>query len=76
LCTAADLLGEVKTRTSVLFGTPHEAVTDAKLARLQRLGQRWAAEHGVRPEHTRVDLVAVMRPRRGPAEVEHVRGLG
>ena len=67
---------EVKTRTSVLFGTPHEAVTDAKLARLQRLGQRWAAEHGVRPEHTRVDLVAVMRPRRGPAEVEHVRGLG
>ncbi len=67
---------EVKTRTSTQFGTPHEAITDAKLERLHRLGQRWAVAHAVRPEHTRVDLVAVMRPRRGPADVEHVRGLG
>ena len=66
---------EVKTRTSTRSGTPHEAITDAKLDRLHRLGQRWAVDHGVRPEETRVDLVAVMRPRRGPAEVEHVRGL-
>jgi putative endonuclease len=67
---------EVKTRTSTRYGTPHEAITDAKLERLQRLGQRWAAEHGVRPEEFRVDLVAVLRPPRGPAQVEHVRGIG
>jgi putative endonuclease len=66
---------EVKTRTSTRYGTPHEAITDAKLERLHRLGQRWAAAHGVRPAGTRVDLVAVMRPRRGPAQVEHVPGL-
>lgn len=66
---------EVKTRTSLDVGTPHEAITDAKLARLQRLGERWAAERGVRPDGTRVDLVAVLRPRRGPAVVDHVAGL-
>lgn len=66
---------EVKTRTSVVAGTPHEAVTDAKLARLKRLGERWAAERGIRPDGIRIDLVAVLRPARGPAQVEHVRGL-
>ncbi|MCW2814159.1 MAG: hypothetical protein JWN84_1614, partial [Nocardioides sp.] len=67
---------EVKTRTSVLSGTPHEAITDAKLDRLHRLGQRWAQARGLRPPETRVDLVAVLRPRRGPALVDHVRGVG
>ncbi|RHW27831.1 YraN family protein [Nocardioides immobilis] len=66
---------EVKTRTSLEVGTPHEAITDAKLARLQRLGERWATDRGVRPQGTRVDLVAVLRPRRGPAVVDHVAGL-
>ncbi len=66
---------EVKTRTSLASGSPHEAITDAKLARLMRLGERWAAERAIQPDGIRVDLVAVMRPRRGPAEVEHVRGL-
>jgi putative endonuclease len=66
---------EVKTRTSLEAGTPHEAITEAKLARLKRLGERWAAERGVRPDDTRVDLVAVLRPRRGPAVVDHVAGL-
>ncbi len=66
---------EVKTRTSLEVGTPHEAITDAKLARLQRLGERWATDRGVRPQGTRVDLVAVLRPRRGPAVIDHVAGL-
>ncbi|WP_183093471.1 YraN family protein [Nocardioides stalactiti] len=66
---------EVKTRSSLEAGTPHEAITDAKLARLKRLGERWATERGVRPDGIRVDLVAVLRPRRGPAIVDHVAGL-
>ena len=67
---------EVKTRTSLSHGSPHEAVTDAKLARLQRLLQRWMRDHDVHPAETRVDLVAVLRPRTGRALVEHVRGIG
>ena len=66
---------EVKTRSSLEAGTPHEAITDEKLARLKLLGERWASERGVRPDGTRVDLVAVLRPRRGPALVDHVAGL-
>jgi len=66
---------EVKTRTSVEHGSPHEAVTEAKLARLVRLAVRWIDAHDVRPEEIRIDLVAVLRPHRGPALVEHVRGL-
>ena len=67
---------EVKTRTSFDHGTPHEAVTDAKLERLRRLVVRWVEDRGVRPPETRVDLVAVLRPHKGPALVEHVRGIG
>jgi putative endonuclease len=67
---------EVKTRTDESHGSPHEAVTPAKLERLQRLGERWAQAHGVRPPETRVDLVAVLRPLRGRSVLEHVRGLG
>lgn len=67
---------EVKTRTSLDHGSPHEAITDAKLGRLQRLGSRWAEAHQVRPSEIRVDLVAVLQPGKGRALVEHVRGLG
>ena len=67
---------EVKTRTDFSHGSPHEAVTDVKLARLRRLVQRWRRDHGVHPAETRVDLVAVLRPPKGPALVEHVRGIG
>ncbi|HVK28124.1 MAG TPA: YraN family protein [Nocardioides sp.] len=66
---------EVKTRTSLAAGTPHEAITDDKLARLKRLGERWAAERGIRPDGIRIDLVAVLLPRRGAPAVEHVAGL-
>lgn len=66
---------EVKTRTSYLCGTPHEAITPAKLARLHRLGQAWLRAHDVHVDETRVDLVAVLRPPRGPAVVDHVRGV-
>ena len=67
---------EVKTRRGALGGTPHEAITDAKLDRLQRLGWRWARAHGLSPEEMRVDLVAIMQPRKGAADVDHVRGIG
>jgi putative endonuclease len=66
---------EVKTRTSDVCGTPHEAITATKLDRLNRLALLWAEAHGVRPPQTRIDLVAVHRPLRGASTVEHVRGL-
>lgn len=67
---------EVKTRTSTAFGSPLEAVTAPKAARLRRLAARWLADHDVRPPEVRIDLVGVLVPPRGPVELEHVRGVG
>jgi putative endonuclease len=66
---------EVKTRRSADFGSPVEAVTWRKAARLRRLAARWLAEHDVEAQDVRVDVVGVLRGRRGPAEVEHLLGV-
>jgi putative endonuclease len=66
---------EVKTRSSTDYGHPFEAIGDDKADRLQRLGFRWLREHGVHPAHVRIDMVAVLRGRKGPARVQHVRGI-
>src|SRR3954454_7901036 len=50
---------EVKTRTSDRFGTPHEAVTDVKVARLRRLAVCWVTAHGLAVRDVRIDLVAI-----------------
>lgn len=66
---------EVKTRTTNDFGTPHEAVTPAKARRLRRLAALWLQAHDVRPRDVRIDVVAVLRPRRGPSVIDHVQGV-
>jgi putative endonuclease len=71
---------EVKTRRSTTFGQPIEAVDHRKLARLRRLAAAWLSECRARgePLHNitgvRVDVVGVLRPRRGPCRIEHVVG--
>ena len=67
---------EVKTRTTDACGLPHEAVDDAKVARLRRVADEWLDVHAAAPREVRVDLVAVIRPPKGPSVVEHVRGIG
>jgi putative endonuclease len=67
---------EVKTRTSDRSGTPHQALTERKLARLRRLAAAWMATHAASPAGVRIDLVAVLVPPRGAPVVDHVRGLG
>ncbi len=66
---------EVKTRRGTGYGSPLEAVTPRKAARLRRLAAAWTVERGVHLPEIRIDLVGVLRPARGAAEVEHVRGV-
>jgi len=66
---------EVKTRRSLAFGGPVEAVTALKAARLRRLASCWATDH--RPlldsvADVRIDVIGVLRPARGPAQIEHL----
>ncbi len=65
---------EVKTRRSVAFGTPLEAVTRVKLARLRRLAAAWLAAQDRRFDGVRVDVVGVLLPPAGAAILTHVRG--
>ena len=66
---------EVKTRTSNDYGTPHEAIDRSKVERLRRLAAAWLRVHSARPDDIRLDLVAVLQPRGGEPEIDHVRGL-
>ncbi len=67
---------EVKTRRSTRAGSPVEAVTPAKVARLRRLAGEWLQAHpGLRLPRVRLDVVAVTLPVRGAAHVEHLRGV-
>lgn len=72
---AAVVFVEVKTRSTLGFGDPAEAVTPQKAARIHRLAMRWLAEHPQhRPPTIRFDLVTVVRLAPGGPRVEHVPG--
>lgn len=64
---------EVKTRSSLAFGDPVEAVDRAKAARLRRLALRWMAAHGTDWSDLRFDVVTVLRTADG-LRVRHLRG--
>lgn len=70
------VLVEVKTRTTQRFGSPVEAVTPIKLARLRRLAGQWLHEHPVGPERVRIDVVGVLVPHRGEPQIDHREGVG
>ena len=66
---------EVKTRRSLSFGSPVEAVTAVKAARLRRLAGCWIADHRSLIDSVadvRIDVIGILRPTRGPAQVEHL----
>ena len=72
---------EVKTRTGHRFGGAREAFTARKVRRLRRLAGLWlraAPGRGIQHGFTavRLDAIAVQRPARGPAIIEHIMGVG
>jgi putative endonuclease len=67
---------EVKTRRRVGTGEPAEAVTPAKLARLRRLTALWLDQQEVSWRDVRIDVVTVLLPPSGRAQVEHLRSVG
>jgi len=65
---------EVKTRRSETYGPPSAAVLGAKALRLRRLAAHWLATTNTHPREVRFDVVSVLAPQRGPAQIEHLRG--
>lgn len=66
---------EVKTRSSARFGSPAEAITTAKAARLRRLATRWLSVHRIHAYDVRVDVLALTMSGRGATQIEHLRGV-
>lgn len=67
---------EVKTRSSVAFGSPAEAVNRLKRQRIRRLAVQWLAEYRDTigsDNELRFDVVSVIRHRAGPPDVTHLR---
>ncbi len=62
---------EVKTRTSVAFGHPLEAINSDKARRLQRLALAWLATHQSLGCDYRIDCAAVLISTGGKYSVEY-----
>ncbi len=56
---------EVKTRSSVLFGTPAQAVSPSKQATIRRLSQIYMQRYRITDEPVRFDVVELMMTRDG-----------
>lgn len=63
---------EVKTRSSVAYGHPFEAITVHKLARLRKLAGAWCEAHPDTRSPIRIDVVGVIAPVGGDVEIEHL----
>jgi putative endonuclease len=70
------VIAEVKTRKSLAYGHPFEAVGADKLVRLHRLAAAWCRDRGLRMSLCRVDVIAVLDDGTGEPALEHLKGVG
>lgn len=61
---------EVKTRSTLTFGYPEEAITAAKRAHLLAAAEAWLAEHPEWQGNWRIDVIAIYRP--DPTQPPHI----
>lgn len=66
---------EVKTRSSLAYGHPFEAITTNKLARLRRLAAIWCQEHPGAHDRIRIDVIGIIAPTHGLVELEHLESV-
>lgn len=66
---------EVKTRRSTRFGSPVEAVTRAKLARLRRLAWTYVKDCDQHTECIRIDVVGILIRRNQRPQLQHLQGV-
>ena len=62
---------EVKTRSSLAFGSPFEAISRDKARRMQRLALAWLATHKSLGCEYEIDVVAVLINRDGTHSIEY-----
>lgn len=68
---------EVRTRTSLAYGSPEESITADKARRLKRLALNYLQTHYLSAAPCRIDLVAVMvdRETHQVKNINHIKGI-
>lgn len=66
---------EVKTRSSLAFGHPFEAISQAKLLRMQRLAMGWLVTHDCFGCEYSIDIASVLINPDGTHVVEYRAGV-
>ena len=64
---------EVKTRSSVAFGEPAEAVGRDKVRKIRELATVWLRRHPQEHSDISFDVMSVLHPAKGAAQVTHLR---
>jgi len=66
---------EVKSRSSLAFGHPFEAITPIKLLRMQRLAMGWLVTHGCFGSEFQIDIASVLINPDGTHSLEYRAGV-
>ena len=63
---------EVKTRTSLRFGQPYEAVTQKKQAQISRVALDYITRNKLHNQAMRFDVVSVLIQKNGKTDINHL----
>lgn len=63
---------EVKTRSSLRFGQPYEAVTASKQAQICRLATHYLSHEKIQDQAVRFDVISILLPATGAPTIEHL----
>lgn len=66
---------EVKTRRSVTYGGPGEAIDAKKLTHLRKLARHWLREHATWDQPWRIDHLLLIATSSHHFQLQHLRGL-
>ncbi len=66
---------EVKTRRTIAYGSPFEAVTKRKMRALRSLALAWLEHRSIHAPRLRFDVVGVTLPPAGQPVIEHLRAV-
>ena len=67
---------EVKTRRTLNYGQPAEAVTALKLEHLRSAALGWLSQHRIQVSGMRFDAIGILYRSDETHEISHIRGVG
>lgn len=66
---------EVKTRRSVSYGIPSDAITPLKLQHIRTAALHWLSNHQSRHSGIRIDAISVIYCEGQPTTISHIKGI-